>query len=524
MKNEQFRSLDRFLEKEEYPLWLVLNHHKTHTNRYLTLDKHQYLKEILMDKSRFRVYKKSTQGGVSEVLIVISWSAAVKGNTIFYMLPTHGLMKRFVTNRYEKSLSYTRYYQEHKSDSKSQSLSKEMIDNQTLKDIGAGVIAFAGSRSEVPLVEIPADWLIVDELAKCDADNVEMAKERLGHASDPHMIYVGNPSYIGDALDEKWDQSTKSRWHIQGECGHWNKLNFFDHIVEKIGEQDYVIRDPDYDAELDKDIRPICSVCGKPFDRYSEGEYVDEGSAIFSGKHISRLFSGTGTIREIVNNFSAGLVNDVRMQRVYNSDFGESYTSAGSKLTYEMLDELREDYIMPDTSKMNCVAGIDVGGLLHIHIAEVLSSDLLRTVYLGEVSGGYEEIITLFRAYNVKFFVIDSMPEIRLARKLVNSWTGCDCNVNSKNREFSFNRQTKTISQIRTAFLDNVKENVLLRKILLPKNARKIPNYYDQMTNSVRVFDEDKEEYSWIHGSKPDHYMFATGYMLLAKRMYLTVR
>ncbi len=514
---------DKYLEKNEFPLWVALNHHKTHTNKQMTLKNHYYLKDILTDKSRYRVYKKSTQGGVSECLIIISWSAAFQGKVVFYVLPTHQLMERFVSNRFEKSMSFSPFYREQRSTGNHKELSRALIDNRSLKDIGAGVINFAGSGSDVPFVEIPADWLIVDEADQCDPKRLEMGKERLGHSSDPHEIYVGNPTFVGSFLDSKFEESTKSRWNIHADCGHWIQMDFFKHVVDRIDENVFVLRDKDFDIESGMDVRPICDICGKPFDRFGIGEYVAEKSSHISGKQISRLFSGASPLIDLVSNFSQGLTNDYKMQRFYNSDLGESYTSAGAKITESMLDDLIRDYVMPDSSKGPCVAGIDVGSVLHMHICEVMSDGMLKTVFLREVDGGFDEVIDIFRTYHVEFFVIDSMPEIRLSRRLVRNWRGCDCNVNATQREFNFNKETMTVSQIRTAFLDNVKESVLLQKFILPKNARTIPNYYDQMTASVRVFDEEKERFNWEHGTLPDHFMFATGYMLLAKRLFMLI-
>jgi hypothetical protein len=429
-------------------------------------------------------------------------------------------MERFVSNRFEKSMAYSNYYRTQRSVGRAKELSRTYLDNRALKDIGKGVINFAGSGSEVPFIEIPADWFIVDEVDKCEPKHVEMGKERLGHSDNPHEIYVGNPTFVGSILDGKFEESTKSLWHIHTDCGHWVQLDFFKHVVNRIDDDNYLIRDKDFEIESVYDIRPVCDQCGKPFDRFGVGEFVDQKKSIISGKHISRLFSGTGDLREILGNFTKGLTNDTVLQRFYNSDLGESYTGAGAKITNEQLDELVQDYSLVDSSKGPCVAGIDVGKVLNIHMCNV-STTPMKTVFIGEIKGDVKEVLTLFKQYHVIFFVIDSAPETRLSRGLVANWTGCDCNVNATTREFNFNKETRTISQIRTAFLDAVKEAVLIKSFSLPANARTIPGYYNQMTSSVRRFDEEKEKYEWVHGNQPDHYMFATGYMLLAKRMLM---
>ena len=318
------KSLDNYLKKNHEILWVAVNHHKTHLNKNLTLKNHYYLKEILLDTSRQRIIKKSTQGGISECLIVISWTVANSGKVVFYVMPTDHLTKRFVSNRFEKSLFYSKYYREQRTFKKSETVvkKKDLIDNKSLKDIGKGVISFAGSQSDVPFIEIPADWFIVDEADKCDADRLQMGLERLGHSDDPHELYVGNPTFIGSFLDEKYDQSTKGKWCLQAACGHKIFPDFFDHIVRQEDEHTYIIRDKDYEPGYGKDIKPICDVCGKPFDRFAYGTYVEEQRAEISGKHINRIISGTGTILKLVDNFSKALENDYKMQRFYNSYLG----------------------------------------------------------------------------------------------------------------------------------------------------------------------------------------------------------
>jgi hypothetical protein len=483
----------------------------------LTLKGHAYLKHVLTDKSRERVLKKSTQGGVSECLIIIAWSFAKSGKVVFYVLPTDGLKNRFVTNRWEKSVSFSPFYRSAKTKAKASTFGRDLTDNKSLKDVGKGVINFAGSGSDVPFVEIPADILMVDEADQCDPKRLEMGLERLGHSSDPHEIYVGNPSFVGSFLDKKFDESTKSLWNIKAECGHHVALNFFDHVVRQINENDYIIRDPNYEPNSGIDIKPICDQCGKPFDRFGYGEYVASQASQISGKHISRLFSGNATLIKIVNNFSKAQENDYKMQRFYNSDLGESYTAEGSKIALRLISERAGDYLMPSSSKGPSIMGIDVGNRIHVRINKIIPDGRRQAVYIGVVHE-LSELISLRKIYGVVAAVIDALPEGRLSRKFSHSHGGSfRCFFGSEKND-TVNLKEKTVTVSRTTIMDEMKEQLVMGNIIFPKNVATMEEYTSHIQEPTRVWDEDREVYNWL-ANGADHFFLAETYCHLASKL-----
>ena len=510
-------NVNTFLENNHFPLWVAINHHKTHTNKSMTLKNHAYLKPVLLDKSRLRVLKKSTQGGVSECLIIIAWAFAKDGKVVFYVMPTDGLKNRFVTNRWEKSMSFSHYYRKIKSSDASLKFKKDIVDNKSLKDVGRGVINFAGSQSDVPFVEIPADVFMVDEADQCDPKRLEMGLERLGHSSDPHEIYVGNPTFVGSFLDTKFDESTKSYWHVKAPCGHYVKPDFFKTVVRQVDEHDYIIRDKDFEFNSGVDIRPLCNVCGKPFDRFGYGEYIATKASDISGKHISRLFSGNSSLFQIVNNFNKALENDFKMQRFYNSDLGESYTAEGSKISPRFISENISDYNLPSKSSGPCVMGIDVGNDIHVRINKILPDGRRQAVYIGKVLE-LSELLSLHRNYNVVASVIDAMPEIRLSRKFSHSHAGSfRCFFGSEKND-SINVKEKVVTVSRTSIIDEMKEQIVTGMILFPKNILTMEEYMDHIQEPTRVWNEDKETYSWV-SNRADHFFFAETYCHLAEKL-----
>ena len=83
----------------------------------------------------------------------------------------------------------------------------------------------------------------------------------------------------------------------------------------------------------------------------------------------------------------------------------------------------------------------------------------------------------------------------------------------------------KIISVQRTPALDAVKEAILTRAIIYPIIYGANEEFIEQMTASVRVFNEKRTSqgqvgvYEWREGEKDDHYMLATAYCLIAKRL-----
>ena len=513
--------LNRYMFHEQYPLWLAINHHRTHTNKRMTFHRHLYLAPILADSANQRVVMKGTQGGFSECLCIITWASAKQGNVVFYVLPTHLLMERFVSNRFEKSLAYTRYYREQRTSGKSQSMNRKvLIDNKSLKDIGEGVVNFVGSGSDVPFVEIPADWLVVDEADKCDAKRLEMAKERLGHASNPVEIYAGNPTFTGSFLDNKYKDSTMSEWTIKGDCGHHIQIDFFEHVIRKIDDQQYVLRDEKWTPDLGRDIYPICDKCGKPFDRFGDGVYVDQQNSDISGKRFFRLFSGNSTVLGLVRTFDKATEDDYLMQRFYNSDLGLPFLASGSKVFGHMLDDCVQDYLMPDKNRGKaCLLGCDVGKKLHVRVNELQDDGSTLAVYIGSVKE-FDEVAEIYKRYNCAVGVIDSRPETRLSKLLSLRFKGmfiCDYIHGVKD----IVDRKKILKCDRTGAMDAVKSRIMTQQLGLPKNARSIPEYYAHMEAPVRVFNEDKDTYSWEEGSLADHFFHAEVYCEKARQILI---
>ena len=440
--------------------------------------------------------------------------------SVFYVLPTYDLMISVVQNRIDKEIAFTDFYRQLIRESPGKSESARM------KHIGSGVVKFVGSNTPNAFLEFPADTVIIDELDKCDSENILMAEDRQSASTQKKTIYVSNPTFPGLGISEQFKNTDRKWWHIKCDCNKWIRPDWFKHVVRKIDDNDFLILDKKYNPDNpDSEPRLICDKCNKPVDRFKDGEWVNETTGK-SGYQISKLFSSTTTFCEMVGKFDLALTDPAKMQRFYNSELGLPYEAYGDKINRSDLDSIKADYLMPESlsGKDVSLIGIDVGSFLDVIIARLLPDYRLQVVHIGRYKE-FEDIVRLIIRYNTIIGVMDAKPEIRLAKsfcelKIIDKrrFIGYRCNESDTIRDTVDNRR-RIITTNRTALLDFVRSFILTNKAELPKNAEKIPDFYDQMTAAVRVFDDKRNRYVWEEGNLPDHFHHAFAFLLLAYKL-----
>ena len=506
-------------------LYYAMAEHKTHRGKPLDLIRDPFLKKIYQDDSPDMAIMKSTQSGITEWIICLVIVGAINGRNIFYVMPTYNLIGRFVRERIDKTIQMTPIYQQY-----GVSEGRSMVSNVGMKQIGPGTIAFAASNSPTAFTEFAADWFVVDEQDRCNQANLEMGWERLSAAETQNrrVIKVSNPTVTGYGIDAAFAETDQLQWYIKGDCGHWIHPDFFKHVIREDEPGRFIYCDESFDSDSTADALLICHKCGKPVNRRGQGQWV----ATYPGRRkrgyqISKLFSANVALRDIVERFEKGQNNPESMVRFYNGDLGHPYDASGAKVTVADLEACEQEYPVGYKPEGGIfIAGVDVGSVYNVCIGHMAYGQPgVKLVDAKEIRDT-EDLKDLFRQYGVKFFVIDALPETRESRKIA-AWLagGFVCYYTGGKRE-AF--KGKDVSVDRTIALDAVKEIVSLKGLGLPAGARNIPNFYDQMTISVRMFDADANSgegaYRWVEGSKADHYFHACGYMLTAGRIVIAVK
>ena len=140
-----------------------------------------------------------------------------------------------------------------------------------------------------------------------------------------------------------------------------------------------------------------------------------------------------------------------------------------------------------------------------------------------------EQLIDTLRLYNAKIGDIAGLPERNLSKKICSLFRGFFRNYYGDVKVEKVDINNKIITADRTSSLDAVKSAILTKEIILPKNADQLDphapdgmsEFFYEMCTSTRVYDKEKEKYSWVEGGNPDHYFHAMNYLLLAKRLAL---
>lgn len=493
-----------------------------------------HLKDIYNTLSPDIALQGSVQSMKSEFMVVDHFACAAAGLSVFLVLPKFESRVGYVQNRINKCISQVPKYQE--------LLASGMMDSMVLKQFGKGVIKYVGSNVVADFKEFPADVMFVEEVDQCCDDNLGYGIDRLRASPYQFKRYVGNPTFNDRGINKYFKQSTMNcRWTECEKCGHMNEMDWFTIMVETIYNNDgmptdYKLRDQDWVEG--KPVNCICGGCGLPFDRFSDGEWRPKNpDAQMEGFYLNQMMSRFNSLDDMWNRFRNSMGDSSEMQKFYNSDLGIPYTAFDSMLTPNHLEaatriepyELRAGencaYIAghkAPTDKTVCSMGVDVGKFFDVRISEVREGGYRRMLYCGKV-GSLDELYELGHKYNVECCVMDSGPEYHTSHEFQDNapffvWLARYGSEGSSGK-IKRDKKSKVMSADRTAILDKTFAELRGGKNLLPVNFGAIlgGEYVDEMTCSVREFQEDKGKYIWTKGK--DHQRHADVYDYMASTM-----
>lgn len=513
--------------KQNPLLYLALGHHKnTRGKRIRFTDR--FLLQIYHDDSRHRIFRKCVQVGISEMFVITSIGAAIKGETILYVMPTIQLSNTFVSERFDALLRTIPYYT---------NLLTDGVDNKTLKQFGdSGSIYFTGAGSSKGnesqfFSSVAADWLILDEYDKISMligeHKIGSAYSRLKSAEGGgHIIECANPRASGVMIDGKYRDSCQWTWMVPcNHCGKWQDLQWSG-VMRRLNDYEYVPHDTTWSIGSSRDMHYYCAYCHSPMDRFHEkSQWVAKyPTNQRSGYHISRLMSHLGNISDMVAEFTAAIGNTTLMQVFYGDTLGLGYLAENAKIDdTHLLQSVSPGYYMPPHCREMTIAGVDVHKIfLHIVIARVVG-DQLVPVFIGKLIEE-DDIETLFRRYAVGVAAFDAMPETRMIKRLKSSsalkHVIYAVTFSEQRQDLDF--KTHDIKVSRTEMLDSVQSRIVSRGFGFPENIREICHgeYLSQMTSNVRVSDTDdkgRQIERWVcRPGLEDHFFLATGYMTVA--------
>lgn len=514
---QQKASLTEYLRRTEPRLFYALAHHRNTGKKKMSFEGKRYLLPIYSDNSRDIVVQKSVQCGISEWEIIEAFSKCSQGLAVFFVLPKYDLRNSFVANRVDKCIEMVPFYRRMLKDAVGDS------DSKNLKHFANGTIKFASSNTISDFSEFPADVVIIDELDRCDQQNIAYANDRIVASKHKYTRKVANPTIEGFGIADEFKNSDQKEWMARcDKCQTYQELDFFKNVVEEVSEKEYQLLDREWTKDCGRDIHTVCVNCSQPFDRLTEDAYWHRKNPAsdVSGYHISRLMDAGTAVAELWKIFQSAQGNETKMQVFFNSDLGIPYQSKGSKLTDFLLDQCVDDYAMPSSGE-DTIMGVDVGAVLNVTISKI-EDGRRRKVHVGTVNQ-FEELDILVRVYGVSCCVMDALPETRKAKEFRDRFRGqvylCQFHTNEGGtQEIKINQDEYMVTCDRTQVMDDAHADILTKNVILPRGAKTIDNgqFYEQMCAPTRIFDEKMGRFVWREGSKPDHYRLADTYEKIA--------
>ena len=495
--------------------WLARNHHRTHRALWLDFERNKFQVGILKDNSRKQSYCKSVKCGVSELLIVKAMGMVDQAQSVFWVLPDQPLRDRFVGERVNPTIQEVpRYIEYRKRAARRTATDRAAADAKALKQLGNAAITFVSSQSKNQMREAVADWLIVDELDECDQGNLILAVDRLGFSEIRGEIRVGNPSIEGFGIDAVYKASDRKRWYIQcAPCNERQPLDWYKNVVRAVGDDEYELRSPEYEV--------LCRKCAKPLDRLADGEWVAEyPEREESGYHISQLFSGSRTVKEMFGYFQAGLIDEAAMQHFCNSVMGIGYHAKGAKLYHDLLLRIVGTHPQLHVGT-DCLIGVDPGKEIHVVILDPTGTQIVKIMVLsGDTKWAQlQDVLDAFEGTAMIDCAYDTTKVIEFQAANRGRVYICDYRTSKHVEHYAIDEDDMMVKVDRTQSMDKSHRMIISQKVTLPRDAAGIPGFFDQMCAPTRVpvmtkskFGGVKHTFAWVEGSQPDHWRHAYSY------------
>lgn len=499
-KHELLMLLEEKARRKSIIYWLKGK--KNEKGELITLDNHEFQRDIWEDFSPTMAVRKCAQVGVSTIFILkCPYLMERHGYNIIYTLPTlQNDVQKFVPSKVDPILENNGF--------------TFGRDKTTLKQIGSAFWHFGGTFSEKEGISTTADVVVHDEVDRSNLDVIGTYKSRLGHSQYARRWFFSNPSAPNRGVDHYFQLSDQKHWFVKCECGQgnyggWQYLSWPENVDYKNG-------------------RYICIHCGREItpEVKQQGQWV--------AKHPDRDISGYWVSKMMAPWIPcSSLIEDERDESpAYFNNFclGLPYVGADMTVTRDIL--LRN--ISERTPLLsNNYAGVDVGQQLHV----VVQNDEGIVKILTTTWDGLDH---LFLIYDFRNVVIDALPETTKAKEFQERHKGrvkiCYYDTHETRKGKPSTQELYEVDYGQQA-LFNVKRNECIDRVIRAFNEHEIliflspkepvlaggyplkrnESYAEHWENIYLFHDEDKDVKYWEHAG-PDHYVHATVYSWLAKR------
>lgn len=468
-------SLAEELERENPLIWA--NRHRKINDESFSIFRedldYRFLQEIYTMIGRYRsvVIQKPTQVGATEMALNSAfYFLEYKKENVIYMLPTKGQLGDFAHQRIDRAIEESSYLKDMFND----------VSNVGLKQAENGALYLRGARTKSGLEEVPAGYLIRDEIDRMDPEMADLATKRLDGSKYKWRTDLSHPTYEGAPIDKEYKNSTQGKWKITcPDCGSKQSLDW---------EESYWNNEEGETGNLE------CRNCGADWDKKTllengEWEHRYPGKPIM-GYQFSQMLSPTVSLDDQATEYvKAKEKGGHKLELFYNTVLGMPYSVEGNSLKRQDVYELSKGKPMGEVipkAQNKPVMGVDVGNILHYWIQ---AED--EVFLVGSVEK-FNHLKPIVDEYNIEKIVIDAMPETRAARAFIKSLPikGWICRRSDKLESGKIVKKGE-IKVNKTEHFDKFFAQFNNREIELPSD---LPDEaVDHLTDPTRVIEEGND-------------------------------
>lgn len=437
--------------------------------RKYSTENHEYLEQIIDDKSAYQVFRKGAQVCISTTMLLKSlWVADCLGRKCVYYFQDDNAVSDFSNDRCTPMIEASSYLSER----------VRTTNNVGLKQVGPGSLYFRGLFTKGKVKSVDADAIFLDELDEAKPANVAYAIDRLMHSDLQWITSLSQPSYPGVGIDAEFSDTDQHFWHVCcPSCGEWVCLdltfpkNFLP--VPDAMKKSFPDNVTHYRG---------CSKCGARL-QMGKGEWVPKHPGrIKRGYHLSQLFmqikppAYANLSTKIMTEYAEMRKSTLKLERFTVSELGWPFAGGNARITDELLDWCEGDHGF-SFEEFDAYMGIDQGDILTI-VLGIASGDRFFIIHVEETES-WDRLRFLMDQFGVRFCTIDALPNKHSAKSFAASYPGRVAIQYFQGKEYKTNYELfenniniQTVQVDRTSSIDSMIDRFEQGRIVIPKRER----------------------------------------------------
>ena len=475
---------------------------------------HEFQQDIIDDSSQNVIVKKCAQVGLSEVMVrgVLSFLARNQGLTSILTQPTRKNALDFSTTRLDDVIKESQVLN---------SMIDRNVDSKELKKLGKSYLYVKGTVGAKAAISVPADMLIHDELDFSDLEIINKYSSRVQHSKYKLFRKFSTPTIPNFGISKEFNISDQKHYLMKCQhCGHWAVPSFFDDVVVRTPKySDKPLQEISHDDLayiLPRDVVTLCPSCREPvqYHNYTKREWVPmyEGRAV-SGYQVSPFntpFQDPYSLLKMMNTYT-------RYADFVNFSLGLDYVDASAMfdISKYYTSALAIDHAY------GLFMGMDFGKTCWIVIGHFNLNNEWVTYKAESVTEdmALPKAQEYVRKYHIIGMCADALPQTKLSKDICEA---VDCpayaTYYSDSQKDFYNVKSNELDVVvnRTQLFDTV---LGIPKLVVDDKINE-QQYKGHLQGMVKQRDlEDEHIFRYVK-VKDDHLLHATGYAVLASRIF----